>query len=296
MGRAGRTATVLLEHQEWLCWIRRKVHVGRCPHLWQWPSGRISRKHVKEQDKPRRIPSWEIFPAASCRDFSYQSLRCPLLCLISDRDSPIFNTARAVMDSFTTHREDLNSNLLLSLCPVSYFCFTAVTCKLHTSLKGFPKSQDMTPPVWWVCLTCKLCWHVYNISHISEAFLKGLWKEEFTGHNERPQQRLLKTFFSIFEVPLGIPFLYDFCCFGPCSTGCWWYWCKGYERWTKQSEIAWPYISHLPLLVWGFLPSVKGNASKGSSGLSVSSVTKAAQLLTTEVLLLFHKPQLPICK
>lgn len=52
------------------------------------------------------------------------------------------------MDSLTTHREDLNSSLLLSLCPVSYFCSAAVTCKLHTSLKGFPKTQDMTSPVW----------------------------------------------------------------------------------------------------------------------------------------------------
>lgn len=37
VGRAGETATVLLECQECLCWIRTKVHVGQCPPLWQWP-------------------------------------------------------------------------------------------------------------------------------------------------------------------------------------------------------------------------------------------------------------------
>lgn len=36
--------------------------------------GRLLGKYCKEQGKPRGIRPWEIFPAASCRNFSHQSL------------------------------------------------------------------------------------------------------------------------------------------------------------------------------------------------------------------------------
>lgn len=55
-------------------------------------------------------------------------------------------------------------------------------------------------------------------------------------------------------------------------------------------------LDPVPAIYLHWYEEVKGGALKGSSGLSVSSVTKTVQLLTAEVLLPFHHPQLLICK